>query len=144
MRLIVGSDRYDIHLHMQRSPLVRDLMEEVEKKSRVTMINQQLLYRGEIYWRKENRRFEIIYSRSTFASNTWQTVRKIRSVQWKSNYFGRRESLLSKKILRKLIIDIVLVVWDGRWTFPTFIKYWKGCEIDWWCSRTCLSGFWAS
>ena len=50
---IVGSDRYEIHLHMQRSPLVRDLMEEVEKKSRVTMINQQLLYRGEIYSRKE-------------------------------------------------------------------------------------------
>jgi hypothetical protein len=45
--IILGSDRYDIHLHMQRSPLVKDLMEEVEKKSRVTMINQQLLYRGE-------------------------------------------------------------------------------------------------
>lgn len=44
----LGSDRYDIHLHMERSPLVQDLMEEVEKKSRVTVINQQLLYRGMI------------------------------------------------------------------------------------------------
>ncbi|CAF3888873.1 unnamed protein product [Rotaria sordida] len=42
-----GSDRYDIHLHMEHSPLVRDLMEEVEKKARVTMMNQQLLYRGQ-------------------------------------------------------------------------------------------------
>jgi hypothetical protein len=47
--IIIGSDRYDIHLHMERSPLVRDLMGEVEKKSRVTIVNQQLLYRGEIY-----------------------------------------------------------------------------------------------
>jgi hypothetical protein len=45
--IILGSDRYDIHLHMQRSPLVKDLMEEVEKKSRVTIINQQLLYSGQ-------------------------------------------------------------------------------------------------
>ncbi|CAF2507059.1 unnamed protein product [Rotaria sp. Silwood2] len=42
-----SSDRYDIHLHMERPPLVRDLMEEVEKKARVTMMNQQLLYRGQ-------------------------------------------------------------------------------------------------
>jgi hypothetical protein len=48
-RMIIGSDRYEIHLHMQRPPLVRDLMEEVEKKSRVTTANQQLLYRGKIY-----------------------------------------------------------------------------------------------
>jgi len=47
--MIIGSDRYDIHLHMERPPLVRDLMVEVEKKSRVTLVNQQLLYRGEIY-----------------------------------------------------------------------------------------------
>jgi hypothetical protein len=45
---IIGSDRHDIHLHMERPPLVRDLMEEIEKKSRVTVINQQLIYRGEI------------------------------------------------------------------------------------------------
>jgi hypothetical protein len=44
--MIIGSDRYEIHLHMERPPLVRDLMEEVENKSRVTTINQQLLYRG--------------------------------------------------------------------------------------------------
>lgn len=34
---------------MERPPLVRDLMVEVEKKSRVTLANQQLLYRGEIH-----------------------------------------------------------------------------------------------
>jgi hypothetical protein len=34
---------------MERTPLVKDLMEEVEKKSRVTIVNQQLLYRGEFY-----------------------------------------------------------------------------------------------
>jgi hypothetical protein len=45
--IIKGSDRYDIHLHMERSPLVKDLMEEVEKKARVTTMNQQLLYRGQ-------------------------------------------------------------------------------------------------
>jgi len=45
----IGSDRYDIHLHMERPPLVRDLMIEVEKKSQVTIVNQQLLYRGERY-----------------------------------------------------------------------------------------------
>jgi hypothetical protein len=42
----LGSDRYDIHLHMERSPLVKDLMEEVEKKARVTTMNQQLIFRG--------------------------------------------------------------------------------------------------
>ena len=41
-----GADRYDIHLHLERPPLVRDLMEEVEKKARVTMMNQQLVFRG--------------------------------------------------------------------------------------------------
>jgi hypothetical protein len=45
----IGSDRYDIQLHMERPPLVKDLMKEVEKKTRVTMANQQLLYRGKIY-----------------------------------------------------------------------------------------------
>ena len=33
---------------MERPPLVRDLMAEVEKKSRVTLANQQLLFRGKI------------------------------------------------------------------------------------------------
>lgn len=42
----LGSDRYDIHLHMERPLLVRDLMEELEKKARVTLENQQILYRG--------------------------------------------------------------------------------------------------
>lgn len=42
----LGSDRFEIHLHMQRPPLVRDLMAEVEKKTRVTLANQQLLFRG--------------------------------------------------------------------------------------------------
>jgi hypothetical protein len=31
---------------MERSPLVKDLMEEVEKKARVTTMNQQLIFRG--------------------------------------------------------------------------------------------------
>jgi hypothetical protein len=31
---------------MERPPLVKDLMEEVEKKARVTVMNQQLLFRG--------------------------------------------------------------------------------------------------
>lgn len=31
---------------MERPLLVRDLMEEVEKKARVTLQNQQILYRG--------------------------------------------------------------------------------------------------
>lgn len=31
---------------MERPPLVKDLMAEVETKSRVTILNQQLLYRG--------------------------------------------------------------------------------------------------
>ena len=34
---------------MERPPLVQDLMEEVEKKARVTIMNQQLLYRGKIF-----------------------------------------------------------------------------------------------
>ncbi|CAF2973982.1 unnamed protein product [Rotaria socialis] len=42
-----GSDRHDIHIHMERPPLVRDLMEEVENKSHVTMPNQQLIFRGQ-------------------------------------------------------------------------------------------------
>ncbi|CAF0970952.1 unnamed protein product [Rotaria sp. Silwood1] len=42
-----GSDRYDIHLHLERPPLVKDLMEEVEKKARVTTVNQQLIFRGQ-------------------------------------------------------------------------------------------------
>lgn len=41
-----GSDRHDIHLHLERPPVVRDLMEELEKKSRVTVPNQQLIFRG--------------------------------------------------------------------------------------------------
>jgi hypothetical protein len=44
--ICTGADRYDIHLHLERSPLVRDLMEEVEKKARVTTMNQQLIFRG--------------------------------------------------------------------------------------------------
>ncbi|CAF1034832.1 unnamed protein product [Rotaria magnacalcarata] len=41
-----GSDRYDIHIHMERPPLVLDLMQEIENKARVPIMNQQLLYRG--------------------------------------------------------------------------------------------------
>ena len=41
-----GSDRHDIHLHKERPPVVKDLMEEVEKKARVTEKNQQLIFRG--------------------------------------------------------------------------------------------------
>jgi len=33
---------------MDRPPLVKDLMEELEKKSLVTTMNQQIFYRGEI------------------------------------------------------------------------------------------------
>lgn len=47
---LTGADRYDIHLHLERPPLVRDLMEEVEKKARVTMMNQQLVFRGKDLW----------------------------------------------------------------------------------------------
>ena len=47
-RIWLGSDRFEIHLHMERPPLVRDLMAEVERKSRVTLANQQLLFRGKI------------------------------------------------------------------------------------------------
>ncbi|UJR10134.1 hypothetical protein I4U23_014353 [Adineta vaga] len=42
-----GSDRFDIHLHLERPPVVRDLMMEVEKKARVTAHNQQLVFRGQ-------------------------------------------------------------------------------------------------
>ncbi|CAF1216626.1 unnamed protein product [Adineta steineri] len=42
-----GSDRFDIHLHLERPPIVRDLMDEVEKKARVTAMNQQLIFRGQ-------------------------------------------------------------------------------------------------
>jgi hypothetical protein len=42
-----GADRYDIHLHNQRPSTVRDLMQELEKKSRVTTGNQQLIFRGQ-------------------------------------------------------------------------------------------------
>lgn len=67
----LGSDRYDIHLHMERPPLVQDLMEEVEKKSRVTVINQQLLYRGMIIIRDfRNYLRKFLHYRTTFTSNT--------------------------------------------------------------------------
>lgn len=46
MRSVLGSDRFDIHLHLERPPLVSDLMNEVEKKARVTTQNQQLIFRG--------------------------------------------------------------------------------------------------
>ncbi|UJR35903.1 hypothetical protein I4U23_028646 [Adineta vaga] len=42
-----GSDQYDIHFHMDRPPLVRDLMEQLQGKSHVTMVNQQVFYRGQ-------------------------------------------------------------------------------------------------
>ncbi|CAF1206135.1 unnamed protein product [Rotaria sordida] len=42
-----GADRHDIHLHMERPPLVKDLMEEVERKARVMTTNQQLIFRGQ-------------------------------------------------------------------------------------------------
>lgn len=43
---ILGADRYDIHLTKDRPLTVRDLMEEIERKSRVTISNQQLIFRG--------------------------------------------------------------------------------------------------
>ncbi|CAF0739243.1 unnamed protein product [Didymodactylos carnosus] len=42
-----GSDRYEVHLHMEREPLVRDLQEELEKKARVMVANQKLMFRGQ-------------------------------------------------------------------------------------------------
>ncbi|CAF1652847.1 unnamed protein product, partial [Adineta ricciae] len=42
-----GSDQYDIHFHMDRPPLVRDLMEQLQGKTHVTMVNQQVFYRGQ-------------------------------------------------------------------------------------------------
>ena len=55
-RIVPGSDRYEIHLHMERPPVVRDLMEELEKKARVTLINQQILFRGTTFDRAESTR----------------------------------------------------------------------------------------
>jgi hypothetical protein len=46
--IFIGSDQYEIHFRMDRPPLVKDLMEELEKKSLVTTMNQQIFYRGEI------------------------------------------------------------------------------------------------
>jgi hypothetical protein len=64
---VTGSDRYDIHLHMERPILVKDLMQELEKKSRVAMTNQQILYRGKIlsyesHWQIIGHVFEIYNS----------------------------------------------------------------------------------
>lgn len=70
----LGADRYDIHLHFERAPLVRDLMEEVEKKSRVTLMNQQLIFRGKVcsffFVDEKMSNFSLFISRSTFTSNT--------------------------------------------------------------------------
>jgi hypothetical protein len=41
-----GADRYDIHLQRETPPTVRDLFHEVEKKTRVSRTNQQLVFRG--------------------------------------------------------------------------------------------------
>jgi hypothetical protein len=65
-----GADRYDIHIHLERPPLVRDLMEEVEKKARVTLMNQQLIFRGKDTIRERIRIRFFLPSRSTFTSNT--------------------------------------------------------------------------
>jgi hypothetical protein len=46
--VFIGSDQYEIHFRMDRPPLVKDLMEELEKKTLVTTMNQQIFYRGEI------------------------------------------------------------------------------------------------
>ena len=93
---ISGSDRYEIHLHMERPPVVKDLMEELEKKARVTLINQQILYRGTMCDVEEIERgwFRHSLRRTTFTSNTGQTVGKIRFIQWKSPYSDRGKGLL--------------------------------------------------
>ena len=37
---------------MDRPPLVRDLMEQLQGKTHVTMVNQQVFYRGMFGWIK--------------------------------------------------------------------------------------------
>jgi hypothetical protein len=42
-----GSDRHDVSLYKNEPPTVDDLMEELEKKTRVPKKNIQLLFRGQ-------------------------------------------------------------------------------------------------
>ncbi|CAF0932453.1 unnamed protein product [Adineta steineri] len=53
-----GADQYDVHFHMERPPLVRDLMEDLENKTHVPIMNQQVFYRGERLHETPNRSLE--------------------------------------------------------------------------------------